>query len=77
MVRIEVRDSGIGLAPHEQSQLFTKFFRAQNRTTRAVGGTGLGLVMSRLLIEAHGGEINVTSVPGKGSIFRFTLPLAV
>lgn len=76
MVRVEVRDTGIGLAAHEQAQLFTKFFRAQNRTTREAGGTGLGLAMSRLLIEAHGGEISVTSAPGKGSIFSFTLPIA-
>lgn len=75
MVRVEVRDTGIGLVPHEQAQLFTKFFRAQNRTTREAGGTGLGLVMSRLLIEAHGGEISVTSAPGKGSTFSFTLPI--
>jgi signal transduction histidine kinase len=73
-VRVEVRDTGIGLAPDEQAQLFTRFFRARNKATREVGGTGLGLAITRSLIELHGGEISVTSAPGQGSTFCCTLP---
>ena len=73
-VRVEVSDNGIGLSPEEQAQLFTKFFRAQDRSTQAVGGTGLGLVITRLLVELHGGQITVSSAPGQGSTFSFSLP---
>ncbi|GAC1476674.1 MAG: response regulator [Ktedonobacterales bacterium] len=75
-VRVAVRDTGIGLSPEEQAQLFTKFYRAQNRTTQEVGGTGLGLTITRSLVEMHGGAITVTSAPGMGSTFSFTLPTA-
>lgn len=57
MVHVDVRDTGIGLTTHEQQQLFTKFFRAKNRTTDEVGGTGLGLVITRSIVEMHGGTI--------------------
>jgi signal transduction histidine kinase len=73
-VRVEVSDNGIGLSPEEQAQLFTKFFRAQDRSAQAVGGTGLGLVITRLLVELHGGQITVSSAPGQGSTFSFSLP---
>jgi signal transduction histidine kinase len=73
-VRIAVQDTGIGLAPEDQAQLFTPFFRAQNDATQGVGGTGLGLAITRALVELHGGTIMVTSVPGQGSTFSFTLP---
>ena len=75
-VRVDVRDTGIGLSPDEQAQLFTKFFRARNAATRQVGGTGLGLAITRSLVETHGGEIAVESAPGEGSTFSFTLPSA-
>jgi CheY-like chemotaxis protein/two-component sensor histidine kinase len=74
-VRVDVQDTGIGLAPEDQAQLFTKFFRAKDRVTQEVGGTGLGLSITRSLVEMHGGEISVKSAPGKGSTFSFTLPL--
>jgi signal transduction histidine kinase len=73
-VRIDVHDTGIGLSPEDQARLFTKFFRAQQPMTREVGGTGLGLAITRSLVELHGGAITVTSVPGQGSTFSFTLP---
>lgn len=73
-VRVDVRDSGIGLTPDEMGKLFTRFFRAKNKTTQEVGGTGLGLTITRSLVEMHGGEITVTSTPGQGSTFSFTLP---
>ena len=71
---VDVRDTGIGLSAEEQGKLFTKFFRAKNRTTQEVGGTGLGLTISRSLVEMHGGEMTVASTPDEGSTFSFTLP---
>jgi signal transduction histidine kinase len=73
-VRVTVQDTGIGLTPKERRQLFTKFFRAQHPMVREVGGTGLGLAITRALVELHGGKITVTSAPGQGSTFSFTLP---
>lgn len=73
-VRLDVRDTGIGLSPDDQAQLFIPFFRAQHRATQAVVGTGLGLAITRLLVELHGGEIIVTSALGQGSTFSVTLP---
>jgi signal transduction histidine kinase len=73
-VHVEVSDNGIGLSPEDQAQLFTKFFRAQDRSAQAVSGTGLGLVITRLLVELHGGQITVSSAPGQGSTFSFSLP---
>jgi signal transduction histidine kinase len=74
-VWVEVRDSGSGLAAEEQARLFTRFYRA-GRTRRSTDGTGLGLVITRLLVEAHGGRITVDSAPSRGSIFSFSLPIA-
>jgi signal transduction histidine kinase len=75
-VRLDVRDNGIGLWPDEQARLFDKFFRARSPGTQGVEGTGLGLPITRLLVERHGGQITVTSAPGAGSTFSFTLPVA-
>jgi signal transduction histidine kinase len=74
-VRVDVSDTGIGLSPEDQAQLFTKFFRSHDRSPQAGGGTGLGLVITRLLIELHGGRITVSSAPGQGSTFSFFLPV--
>jgi len=71
-VRLDVSDSGIGLSAEEQAQLFTRFFRAQQRGPL---GTGLGLVITRLLVELQGGRITVSSAPGRGSTFSFSLPV--
>jgi signal transduction histidine kinase len=75
-VRIDVRDNGIGLSPDEQAHLFDRFFRARQPATQGVEGTGLGLPITRLLVEMHGGQITVASTPGAGSTFSFTLPVA-
>jgi signal transduction histidine kinase/DNA-binding response OmpR family regulator len=73
-VRISVEDEGLGIPADQQSGLFTKFFRVDTSDTRRIGGTGLGLALSRELVEAHAGEIGVESVEGSGSTFWFTLP---
>jgi len=73
-VRVEVRDTGVGMSKDELDRLFGKFFRAQNPATENVSGTGLGLNIVRSLVEKQGGRIWVTSEPMKGSTFSFTLP---
>jgi signal transduction histidine kinase len=72
LVRIE--DRGKGMTPEEVAQVFEKFFRADTSNT-ALGGLGLGMSITRGIIEAHGGEIWVESEPGRGTKVSFTLPL--
>jgi signal transduction histidine kinase len=72
---IEVEDTGIGIPTAEQRQLFQRFFRSSTATEQAIPGTGLGLVISRAIAEAHGGSIGVRSEPGQGACFRVELPL--
>jgi signal transduction histidine kinase len=76
MVRVSVQDSGTGIAPEHLPYLFERFYRADASRSRATGGTGLGLAIAKQLIQAHGGQITVTSQPGVGSCFTFTLPIA-
>jgi len=71
---IEVTDTGIGIPEAEQSRLFQRFFRSSTATEQAIPGTGLGLVISRAIAEAHGGTISVRSAPGEGTSFRVELP---
>lgn len=73
-VRIDVRDTGVGMTAEEQAQLFTRFYRAQNRATQQVSGTGLGLAITKSLVELHGGTIAVESARGAGSTFTVLLP---
>jgi signal transduction histidine kinase len=76
MVSISVKDTGIGISPAALDYIFEAFRQADGSTTRQFGGTGLGLTIARKLIELQGGEVAVESVPGQGSIFSFTLPVA-
>jgi PAS domain S-box-containing protein len=69
---VRVSDRGEGISETDLSKIFTKFFR---RADTKPTGSGLGLWISRGLVEAHGGKLTVSSIPGKGSTFRFTLPL--
>ncbi|MFT4929443.1 MAG: signal transduction histidine kinase/ligand-binding sensor domain-containing protein, partial [Phenylobacterium sp.] len=73
---ISVTDSGIGIAENQFDEIFESFKQVQGSATRRYGGTGLGLAVSKELIALHGSQIEVTSTPGKGSTFSFSLPIS-
>ncbi len=73
-VLISVSDQGVGIPEEHLPKVFDRFHRVDNRDTREVGGTGIGLFLVKHLVEAHGGEIWVESEIGKGSTFHFWLP---
>ena len=73
-LRMEVRDTGIGITPEHQAQIFTPYWQGENQ--HKPGGLGLGLPISKYLVEAHGGQLGVESRPGAGSRFYFILPPA-
>jgi signal transduction histidine kinase/DNA-binding response OmpR family regulator len=72
----EVRDTGIGIKPENCDSIFESFAQEDSSTTRQYGGTGLGLAICKQLVELMGGKIGVSSSPGRGSTFFFSLPLA-
>lgn len=73
-VRIEVTDTGMGIAEHEQAQLFERFFRTARAQEQAIPGVGLGLSISKAIVEAHDGRISVKSAEGAGTTFFVDLP---
>jgi PAS domain S-box-containing protein len=77
VVRLAVRDRGIGMTAEQMGRLFEAFAQAEDSTSKRFGGTGLGLVISRRFCRMMGGDITVTSEPGAGSTFLVTLPVRV
>jgi signal transduction histidine kinase/CheY-like chemotaxis protein/CHASE1-domain containing sensor protein/HPt (histidine-containing phosphotransfer) domain-containing protein len=77
LVRFDVEDNGIGIRPDDLARLFAPFEQVDPSPTRRHGGTGLGLVISKQIVELLHGTISATSTPGRGSTFRFTVPLKV
>ena len=75
-VRLAVRDRGLGVPPGEQERIFEKFYRLDPALTRGVGGSGLGLFISRELVSRMGGNLTVRSQPGQGAAFVVDLPAA-
>jgi signal transduction histidine kinase/CheY-like chemotaxis protein len=75
-VLAEVADTGIGIPREEQQRIFERFYQVESSSTRKYGGIGLGLAIVRQILDAHGATIEVQSAPGKGSTFRFRLPVA-
>ncbi|MFN3430156.1 MAG: sensor histidine kinase, partial [Candidatus Sericytochromatia bacterium] len=71
----EITDTGCGIAEADVPRLFRRFGQLDMSATRAHGGAGLGLAISKAIVEAHGGEVSVRSVLGAGSTFAFTLPI--
>lgn len=73
-VEFTVSDTGIGISKEEQSRVFDRFYRADSLPKGKFSGSGLGLAVTKHLVEAHGGRIRLSSEPGKGSKFSFTIP---
>lgn len=74
-VRVDVRDTGIGIHPDELGLIFERFYRADHPVVQDIGGTGLGLSIVRMFVEMHGGRVWVESEPNEGSTFTFILPM--
>jgi signal transduction histidine kinase len=76
LVRVDVADTGIGIPESDLPRIFERFYRVDKARSRELGGTGLGLSIVKHIVQAHGGEVKVESVLGKGSTFSLTLPVA-
>lgn len=76
MFHVAVADTGIGIAPEDQTRIFSRFYRVDDPLVLEAGGTGLGLAITASLVQMHGGQIFLESEPGEGSIFTATFPLA-
>lgn len=74
-VRVDVRDTGEGIPSDDLPHVFDQFYRGEKSRSRATGGSGLGLSISKAIVEAHGGHIGVESAPDEGTRFSFTLPI--
>lgn len=75
LIEVAVRDNGIGIAPHDLRSIFEPFYRSNDSLARRRKGTGIGLTITRYIMDAHGGDILVESKPGKGSTFTLRFPL--
>jgi signal transduction histidine kinase len=73
-IECAVADTGIGMTPQQQAKLFEEFSQADATTAQRFGGTGLGLAITRKLARMMGGDVTMTSEPGKGSVFTVRLP---
>ncbi len=73
-IKVEVTDSGVGISPEDQTEIFSEFYQVNRRRDEKLGGVGIGLALSKRLVEAHGGLIGVRSALEKGSTFWFTIP---
>ncbi len=76
-LRIDVADTGLGIAKDDQQKIFAPFYRIKDEKTRLIAGTGLGLSIVKSIVDAHNGMIQVESEPGKGSVFRVTIPSVI
>jgi signal transduction histidine kinase len=77
VLHVSVQDTGIGMSADDQTKLFTPYFRSENPLAREQPGTGLGLTITRGIVERHGGDIWLESELGKGTTFHFTIPLVI
>jgi signal transduction histidine kinase len=75
LIEVQVRDTGNGIAPEYQERIFERFYQIPIVTAGRSSGQGLGLAIVKMIVELHGGQVAVESMPGAGSIFKFTLPL--
>jgi len=76
-VWVDVADNGLGIPPEDLARVFERFYRVDRSRSREMGGTGLGLSIVKHVAQSHGGSIDVSSTPGKGSRFRLRLPIPV